>query len=68
MSKNHSSIFSVCLKLKSIEINQLNALKCICIHFHPTSGDTYYYRVDFHFVSDEGDAVEAELNMPRGLE
>lgn len=44
------------------------ALNCTCIHFHPTSGHAYYYRVDFHFVSDEGDAVEAELNMPRGLE
>lgn len=43
-------------------------LRCICIYFPPTSGSTYYYRVDFHFVSDEGDVVEAELNMPRGLE
>lgn len=52
-------------------INQssfFHALKYICIHFHPTSGDAYYYWVDFHFVSDEGIVVEAELNMPRGLE
>lgn len=63
--------FSFQLKYKGGCISQLLfflALKCICIHFHPTSGDACYYRVDFHFVSDEGGAVEAQLNMPRGLE
>lgn len=34
--------------------------------YTPLAANTYYKRVDFHFVSDEGDAVEAELNMPRG--
>lgn len=28
----------------------------------------YYFQVECHFVSDEGEAVEAEVNMPRGLE
>lgn len=43
-------------------------MKCISIYFRLTSGDVYYNRVDFHFVSNEGNAVEAELNMPRGPE
>lgn len=38
------------------------------IRFHPYRRHAYHHRVSFHFVSDEGKVVEAELNMPRGLQ
>lgn len=34
--------------------------------FPPDRRHAHHRRVNFHFVSDEGKVVEAELNMPRG--
>lgn len=57
-----SSVISVHLKQKSKWNNQVTAFSL------PTSGNIYYHEMDFHFVSNGCFAVEAELNMPRGLE
>lgn len=64
------SIFSVGSKLNSSNNSTFFSCSKVCVYpLSPIHGHAYYYhRVDFHFVSDEGEAVEAELNMPRGLE
>lgn len=56
------------VKSRDYSINFVLPLKYVCIHFHHTSGYTWYRGMDFHFVSNEGSVVEADLNMPRGLE